>query len=164
MRSRALHPAAGHDSAGVAPLLTDLDFAALLADKAFDSDAIRADLDDRGAAAVIPPKANRVTTIPCDFEMYKWRHELRGLCHDVGLCFVAALVNQVCINFVRKAPELEDLLQAGGHQDAGLFTGKGDAHEEKDNPIPKGSEFLMDGFFEHRQDQRLMLLMDVLVD
>jgi transposase len=74
MRSRAVCSAAGHDSAGVAPLLTDLDFSALLADKAFDSDAIRADLDDRGATAVIPPKANRVTTIPCDFEMYKWRH------------------------------------------------------------------------------------------
>src|SRR4051794_20275125 len=73
-QSREVRPAAGHDSAGVAPLLTDLDFSALLADKAFDSDAIRADLDDRGAAAVIPPKANRVTTIPCDFEMYKWRH------------------------------------------------------------------------------------------
>jgi transposase len=69
-----LLPGQRHDSAGVAPLLTDLDFSALLADKAFDSDAIRADLDDRGAAAVIPPKANRVTTIPCDFEMYKWRH------------------------------------------------------------------------------------------
>jgi len=73
-QSRAVCSVAGHDSAGVAPLLTDLDFAALLADKAFDSDVIRADLDDRGAAAVIPPKANRVTTIPCDFEMYKWRH------------------------------------------------------------------------------------------
>src|SRR3954454_23135173 len=69
-----LLPGQRHDSAGVAPLLTNLDFSALLADKAFDSDAIRADLDDRGAAAVIPPKANRVTTIPCDFEMYKWRH------------------------------------------------------------------------------------------
>src|ERR671921_2042073 len=56
-----LLPGQRHDSAGVAPLLTDLDFAALLADKAFDSDGIRADLDDRGAAAVIPPKANRVT-------------------------------------------------------------------------------------------------------
>src|ERR671916_143691 len=53
MRSRAVLPAAGHASAGVAPLLTDLDFSALLADKAFDSDAIRADLDDPGAAAVI---------------------------------------------------------------------------------------------------------------
>src|SRR4051812_38080920 len=69
-----LLPGQRHDSVGVAPLLKDLDFAVLLADKAFDSDAIRADLDARGATAVIPPKANRVTTIPCDSEMYKWRH------------------------------------------------------------------------------------------
>src|SRR5918995_2637847 len=69
-----LLPGQRHDSVGVAPLLTDLNFSALLADKAFDSDAIRADLDDRGATAAIPPKANRVTTIPCDFEIYKWRH------------------------------------------------------------------------------------------
>jgi transposase len=67
-------PGQRHDSVGVAPLLKDLDFAALLADKAFDSDVIRADLDDRGAVAVIPPKANRAAGIPCDFEMYKWRH------------------------------------------------------------------------------------------
>jgi transposase len=69
-----LLPGQRHDSAGVAPLLTDLDFAALLADKAFDSDGFRTELDNRGAVAVIPPKANRVTTIPCDFEIYKWRH------------------------------------------------------------------------------------------
>jgi transposase len=69
-----LLPGQRHDSAGVAPLLTDLDFAALLADKAFDSDGLRTELDNRGAVAVIPPKANRVTTILCDFEMYKWRH------------------------------------------------------------------------------------------
>jgi transposase len=69
-----LLPGQRHDSAGVAPLLTDLDFAALLADKAFDSDGLRTELDNRGAVAVIPPKANRVTTIPCDFEIYKWRH------------------------------------------------------------------------------------------
>src|SRR3954469_21845832 len=69
-----LLPGQRHDSVGVAPLLTDLDFAALLADKAFDSDGIRADLNERGALAVIPPKANRAADIPCDFEMYKWRH------------------------------------------------------------------------------------------
>ena len=69
-----LLPRQRHGSVGVAPLLTDLDFAALLADKAFDSDGLRTELDNRGAVAVIPPKANRVTTIPCDFEIYKWRH------------------------------------------------------------------------------------------
>jgi transposase len=69
-----LLPGQRHDSVGAAPLLKDRDFAALLADKACDSDAIRADLNERGALAVIPPKANRAAGIPCDFEMYKWRH------------------------------------------------------------------------------------------
>jgi transposase len=69
-----LLPGQRHDSVGVAPLLKDLDFAALLADKAFDGGALRADLNDRGAVAVIPPKSNRTTDIPCDLEMYKWRH------------------------------------------------------------------------------------------
>src|SRR5512143_2450628 len=74
-----LLPGQRHDSVGVAPLLKDLDFAALLADKAFDSDVIRADLDDRGAVAVIPPKTNRAVGIPCDCEMYKWRHLVENL-------------------------------------------------------------------------------------
>src|SRR5690348_8068872 len=69
-----LLPGQRHDSLGVAPLLKGLDFAALLADKAFDSDAIRADLNERGALAVIPPKANRAANILCDLEIYKWRH------------------------------------------------------------------------------------------
>ena len=69
-----LLPGQRHDSVGVAPLLTELDLAALLADKAFDNDTIRADLEDRGAVAVIPPKAKRATTILCDYEMYKSRH------------------------------------------------------------------------------------------
>jgi transposase len=69
-----LLPGQRHDSVGVAPLLKDLDVAALLADKAFDTNAIRADLNERGALAVIPPKVNRAAGIPCDFEIYKWRH------------------------------------------------------------------------------------------
>jgi hypothetical protein len=44
-----LQPGQQHDSAGVAPLLHDLAFDALLADKAFDSNALRADLDERDA-------------------------------------------------------------------------------------------------------------------
>ena len=70
----SLLPGQRHDSVGVAPLLKDLDFAALLADKAFDSDVIRTELADRGAMAVIPPKANRTAHIPYDIEMYKGRH------------------------------------------------------------------------------------------
>ncbi len=44
---------------GVAPLIKGVSFDALLADKAFDADWLLEDLDERGATAVIPPKANR---------------------------------------------------------------------------------------------------------
>ena len=69
-----LLPGQRHDSLGVEPLITGIDFDALLADKAFDIDRIRAELDERGAMAVIPPKADRARFIPCDFAICKWRH------------------------------------------------------------------------------------------
>ncbi len=47
------------------------DFEALLGDKAFDINWIRAELDRRGAAAVIPPKQNRKRAIECDFAIYE---------------------------------------------------------------------------------------------
>jgi putative transposase len=45
----------------------------LLGDKAYDSDAIRADLTARGASAVIPPKSNRKVPPAFDKELYKAR-------------------------------------------------------------------------------------------
>jgi transposase len=59
---------------GVAPLIKDISFEALLADKAFDADWLLKDIDARGATAVIPPKANRVVQRDYDTEVYKWRH------------------------------------------------------------------------------------------
>ena len=59
---------------GVAPLVEDVSFGALLADKAFDADWLLADLNDRGAAAVIPPKSNRKIQRDFDREAYRWRH------------------------------------------------------------------------------------------
>ena len=69
-----LLPGQRHDSIGVEPLITGLDFAALIGDKAFDNNWLRANLHERGAAAVIPSKADRAGRIPHDAEMYKWRH------------------------------------------------------------------------------------------
>jgi transposase len=69
-----LLPGNRHDSIGVPPLIAGLDFEALLGDKAFDNDWLRAELDERGATAVIPPKADRTRPIACDFDMYRWRH------------------------------------------------------------------------------------------
>jgi len=53
---------------GVAPLIKDISFEALLSDKAFDADWLLKDIDARGATAVIPPKANRVVQRDYDTE------------------------------------------------------------------------------------------------
>ena len=69
-----LVPGQRHDSVAVAPLLGETEIAALIADKAFDNDGLRAELDARGTVAVIPPKSGRTRHIECDFAMYGWRH------------------------------------------------------------------------------------------
>jgi transposase len=69
-----LLPGQRHDTVGVPPLIEGIAFGALLGDKAFDADWLRAELDDRGAAAVIPPKANRKARLDSDKAMYRWRH------------------------------------------------------------------------------------------
>jgi len=48
--------------------------AALLADKAYDTDAIRDDLKKRGIKAVIPPKSNRTATIRYSKRLYCQRN------------------------------------------------------------------------------------------
>lgn len=73
-----LLPGRRHDSVGAMPLIGDLDFAALLADKAYDIDWLRIELDQRGALAVIPPKSNRKDPIACDFHRYRWRHLIKN--------------------------------------------------------------------------------------
>ena len=69
-----LLPGQRHDSVGVAPMLCGIALDALIGDKAFDSDWLRAELNERGTLAVIPPNASRAGKIPYDREMYKWRH------------------------------------------------------------------------------------------
>ena len=66
----------GHrfDTVGIPPLIDGVDFGALIADKAFDPNAIIADLDARGAKVVISQHPRRSTPLAIDLEMYKWRH------------------------------------------------------------------------------------------
>jgi len=66
----------GHrfDTVRVPPLIDELCFHVLIADKAFDSNAIVADLDERGAKIVISQHPRRARPLPLDTEMYKWRH------------------------------------------------------------------------------------------
>jgi transposase len=51
-------------------LLKDIDAANVLADKGYDSDAIVEIITTNGAAAVIPPKSNRLVQRLCDFALY----------------------------------------------------------------------------------------------
>ena len=55
-------------------LIEGLTFGAMLADKAFDADHLRATLVELGAQAVIPAKRNRLVHIAHDAAAYKWRH------------------------------------------------------------------------------------------
>ncbi len=66
----------GHrfDTVGVAPLIDGLTFGSFIADKAFDSNSIIADLDERGAKIVISQHPRRAKPLTIDEEMYKWRH------------------------------------------------------------------------------------------
>ena len=63
----------GHrfDTIGLPPLIAGLEFDALIADKAFDSNAIIADLDARGAKIVISQHPRRASPLPIDAEIYK---------------------------------------------------------------------------------------------
>jgi transposase len=69
-----LLPGQRFDTLGVPPLIEGIDFDALIADTAFDSNAIIADLDKRGAKAVISQHPRRIPPLAIDTEMYKWRH------------------------------------------------------------------------------------------
>jgi transposase len=69
-----LLPGHRHDTIGVAPLIADVEFDALIADKAFDANWIIEELDERGAKAVISQMPGRRDPLEIDKEVYKWRH------------------------------------------------------------------------------------------
>lgn len=69
-----LMPGQRFDTVGVAPLIDGVAFDALIADKAFDSNAIIDDLDARGAKVVISQHPRRAQPRAIDKEIYKWRH------------------------------------------------------------------------------------------
>jgi transposase len=69
-----LMPGNRFDTVGVAPLIDGVQFDAMIADKAFDSDWILADLNERGAKIVISQHPRRKKPMQIDLEIYKWRH------------------------------------------------------------------------------------------
>ena len=66
----------GHrfDTVGVAQLIDGIAFDAILADKAFDSNWIIAEMNDRGAAICISQRPQRKAPLQIDLELYKKRH------------------------------------------------------------------------------------------
>ena len=69
-----LLPGHRYDTVGVAPLIRDVDFGGLIADKAFDSDWIIEEMNQRGAQIVISQRPQRLKPLKIDAEIYKWRH------------------------------------------------------------------------------------------
>ena len=67
-------PGQRFDTIGVAPLIEGVAFGGLLGDKAFDSNEIIAELNERGAKIVISQHPRRAQPIDIDAEIYKWRH------------------------------------------------------------------------------------------
>lgn len=62
------------DIIGVPPLIDGIAFDGLIADKAFDTNAIVAELNNRGAKIVISQHPGRASRLRIDPEIYKWRH------------------------------------------------------------------------------------------
>jgi transposase len=71
-----LSPGNDHDSTHAIALLDHIEIAGsnVLGDRAYDTDAILCYLEERGAVAVIPSKANRIAQRECDWWLYKERH------------------------------------------------------------------------------------------
>ena len=65
-----------HDNQRAPALIARTAPRCLLADKAYDSNAIRAQLSAMGCAAVIPSTASRIPALPYDKALYKARSEV----------------------------------------------------------------------------------------
>ncbi len=63
-----------YDSVKVPPLIDGIAFAGLIADKAFDSNALVAELNNRGARIVISQHPARAKTLKIDAAIYTLRH------------------------------------------------------------------------------------------
>lgn len=71
-----LTPGQAHDSLAAATLLHGRRAGAVLADKAYDTNAIRALIADAGMIAVIPSKRDRKVVIPHDPALYRKRNRI----------------------------------------------------------------------------------------
>ena len=69
-----LMPGQRHDSVEVPPLTDGIAFDGLIVDKAFDSNALVAELNGRGTRIVISQHPGRAQKLRIDATIYAWRH------------------------------------------------------------------------------------------
>jgi transposase len=75
-------PGQHHDSIGVEPLNTGLDFEALTGHKVFDNNWLRTGLNERGLQRSSHPTPTEPRRIRHEAELYKWRHLVENFfCH-----------------------------------------------------------------------------------
>lgn len=76
-----LTPGQAHDTQGFGQLFRMLAvrLGALLADKGYDADAIRSEIEEAGVEAVIPAKSNRRVPAAHDEVKYCWRNHVERL-------------------------------------------------------------------------------------
>jgi len=74
-----LLPGHRHDSIGVPPLIEEVTFGRLIADTAFDSNALTAEVNKRRAKVVISQHPARSQLLRIDLETYKRRHSIENL-------------------------------------------------------------------------------------
>src|SRR5437899_2973458 len=65
-----------HDVTTVPDLLGDLEAGAVIADRAYDTNAVRSLIAERGAQAVIPSTRTRRVSIPHDVVAYRLRNRI----------------------------------------------------------------------------------------
>ena len=68
-----------HDSTQAEPLIDGIMAEHVLADRAYDSDAILNKIESQNGQAVIPPKSNRINQRSYDKYIYKLRHKVENV-------------------------------------------------------------------------------------
>jgi len=89
-----------HDSGQAVPLLEGLKPDAVVADKAYDADALVEHIEESGAAAVIPPRTNRLEQRSFDKHQYKHRNLIeRFFLRIKHFCRIAIRYNKLAERF-----------------------------------------------------------------
>ena len=106
-------PGNRYDTVGVAPLINNVEFGALLADKAFDSNWIIDELNRRGAKIVISQRPRRKVPLNIDPVMYAWRHLIENyfgkLKENRGIAMRSCKTDQSFIAFISIAATIIQL-------------------------------------------------------